>query len=721
MAKRPTNKKRSAAVIAVAIALVIALGGTFAWQSINQQALNEVMSVTNPGGRLHDDFDGSSKDVYVENFGNQPIFARIRLDEYMEIGAGAGIKTSDDGVNNATALAKNANINDVTTWTTHIPGTTAATTGVGQENADDTLWNDTDKTFKTYWTWTMGGQDTTNNPNGQTVYMPTFNMNKNSLAADINGTVAGLDGSRWTGTPYDDYYKYTEGEEANGVRSTNTDVPSGAFYGIGDTTAGDVNSETNGKYGNGGEEGTNYKVVAETHTAQKTKTASVISMAEYWAMTTDNDRAAFSGWVYDTDGWAYWSQPIAPKTATGLLLDKIEMKNEATPVDEWYYAINVVAQFVTANDLGSVGDDGTAGTGFFSTSDGEVPTDEALALLQGIGVNVGTLTITTTTAEGSSTDNIAGTSMTMTANGTTSVAAAFSNAVTGATWTWASDNTAVATVTADANDASKATVTAASSGSGTATITASYVTPAGAVIRTASFKVTIPPQNISVGDKVTLDGVNYTAVREQTVTGKAANEEEASEHDAILLLADTSVNTMAFGGSTYYNDWAHSSVRTYLQGTFTTNNPSAAAKALTVTISTYGGKYAGKDSSGSSLTGTDIKTDDTFFLLSEADIDGKATSSSGGTSAGNATAESYEYTATSNLIDADGNIIAENVSTGTTIPTLDKTWFLRSPNRVYTGITGVKANEYSVVKVNSTGDQYAVRPAFWYDLGTVTE
>ena len=710
MTKKPTNKKRTAAVIAVVVALVIALGGTFAWQSINQQALNEVMSVTNPGGRLHDDFDGSSKDVYVENFGNQPIFARIRLDEYMEIGAGAGVKTGDDGVNNAISLAKDANINDVTTWTTHIPGTTAATTGIGQENSDDSLWNDTDKTFKTYWTWTMGGQDTINNPNGQTVYMPTFNMNKNSLAADINGTAAGLDGSRWTGTPYDDYYQYTEGETADGVRTTNANVPSGAFYGIGNTTAGDVNSETNGKYGNGGEEGTNYKVVAETHTAQKTKTASVISMAEYWEMT-DNDRAAFSGWVYDTDGWAYWSQPIAPKTATGLLLDKIEMKTEATPVDEWYYAINAVAQFITANDLGSTEGEGT---GFFSQSDGKVPTDEALALLQGIGVNVGTLTVTA----GDGTENIAGTAMTMTTGSTTSVAAAFSNAVEGATWQWESDNADVASVAADTNDPSQATVTAASSGSGTATITASYVTPAGTVIRTASFKVTIPPQDISVGDKVTLDGVTYTAMRAQTVTGKAAGEAEASEHSAILLLADTSVDTMVFGGSTYYNDWAHSSVRTYLQGTFAANNPSAAAKALTVTISTYGGTYAGKDSSGSSLVGTEIKTDDTFFLLSEADIDGKATNTSSGSSTGNAEAATYEYTAGSRLIDASGNIIADGVSTQTKIPTLGTTWFLRSPNRVYTGITGVKANVYSVVKINSTGDKYAVRPAFWYDLGS---
>ena len=62
------RKKAMTAVGAVAMAAVIALGGTFAWQSISQQALNEAAAVVNPGGRLHDDFDGSNKDVYVENF-----------------------------------------------------------------------------------------------------------------------------------------------------------------------------------------------------------------------------------------------------------------------------------------------------------------------------------------------------------------------------------------------------------------------------------------------------------------------------------------------------------------------------------------------------------------------------------------------------------------------------------------------------------------------------
>ena len=51
-----SKKKIAASVGAVGLAAVIALGGTFAWQSISQTALNEAMDTINPGGRLHDDF-----------------------------------------------------------------------------------------------------------------------------------------------------------------------------------------------------------------------------------------------------------------------------------------------------------------------------------------------------------------------------------------------------------------------------------------------------------------------------------------------------------------------------------------------------------------------------------------------------------------------------------------------------------------------------------------
>ena len=59
------KRKKTAAVVATVMAVVLALTGTFAWQSISQTAMNETTGEVNPGGRLHDDFDGRNKDVYV--------------------------------------------------------------------------------------------------------------------------------------------------------------------------------------------------------------------------------------------------------------------------------------------------------------------------------------------------------------------------------------------------------------------------------------------------------------------------------------------------------------------------------------------------------------------------------------------------------------------------------------------------------------------------------
>ena len=147
--------------IAVLLVIAIALTGTYAWQSISQEALNEVEGGSNPGGRLHDDFDGRNKDIYVENFSEtESIFARIRLDEYMEIGPDAGKnKEASDRVVNS--VIDGADINDKTTWTTHIPAQTDC------------------NSIHKYWLWEMGGD---------TVFMPTFNKNKDSLTPDLNGT-----------------------------------------------------------------------------------------------------------------------------------------------------------------------------------------------------------------------------------------------------------------------------------------------------------------------------------------------------------------------------------------------------------------------------------------------------------------------------------------------------------------------------------------------------
>ena len=335
------KKKTLTAVGAVAMAVVVGLGGTFAWQSISQQALNEAAATVNPGGRLHDDFDGSNKDVYVENFTDAAdgtsIFARVRLDEYMEIGPGAGTDRnlssgSELTVTGLTVVGQNAEINDKTTWTTRTPTS-------GLSNGEGEL----------YWEWDMEG--------GETVYMPTFNKNKDSLQADVNGT---YDGQADTEIPYDDYVTYTEGQEITA-----------------DATYDDDNNDV---------EDDGIRTENETHAATSTINGTVITMTEWLARweayqeiqdPTEEDTAQVMGdfWVWDDDGWAYWANAIEPSTATGLLLDGIELVNP--PSDNYYYGINVVGQFVTADDIGYLN-----GTGFYDTSAGLIPSGNAEALIE---------------------------------------------------------------------------------------------------------------------------------------------------------------------------------------------------------------------------------------------------------------------------------------------------------------------------------------------------
>lgn len=367
---RNHRKKIIAAATAATLTITAMFTGTFAWQSINQEAKNEMLGQgINPGGRLHDDFNGQNKDVYVENFTDPedhgvPIFARIRLDEYMELGEDAGKNTADPN-RKATSLVAGATIGDVTTWTTHIPDTDDTATCPAPTTG-------TDK-FHDYWAWTMGGQ---------TVYMPTFNKNKDSLTADINGTYAGIHG-----IPYDDYVTYQAGDSHTG----------NAVYDIDADTVDEAAPV----------EGVDIETVQETHTAAQTKTATVITMAQWKA----GGCQLGDFWVYDVDGWAYWANPIQPGETTGLLLDEVQQVVE--PTDNWYYAINVVAQFATAGDWGQEDQ-----TGFYDTTKGVSPTADALFLLN----KAAALLDVTIRADGDATRVEAGSSLALTATvGTGSV------------------------------------------------------------------------------------------------------------------------------------------------------------------------------------------------------------------------------------------------------------------------------------------------------------
>ena len=319
-------RKRTSKLLAAGLAGVLAaatlLGGTFAWRSISQEVTNEVDSAVNPGGRLHDDFDGTNKDIYIENFtpedGGMPIFARIRLYEYMETGedSGKNLASPDRNVEvvGTNALGESPDINDPSSWIVH-----------QYDHADNPVDGETPPMHNSI-KWQMGGS---------TVYMPTFNMNKDSLAADINGTFAGPDNLRPgdegdSGDKYDDYVTYTLDQTEVGTEIYDDD---------------DNDAEDDGIL----------EVPDQTHTAKATLSAKVMSMAEWKGLGSP----VGNFWVYDTDGWAYWASAIQPGTATGLLLDGLNYVG-ATP-GNWYYAIHVEAQMASAFDWGSQDD----GTGFY--------------------------------------------------------------------------------------------------------------------------------------------------------------------------------------------------------------------------------------------------------------------------------------------------------------------------------------------------------------------
>ena len=538
--EKAKKKKLTSSIIAVALCVLLLLTGTFAWQSISQTALNEAAGAVNPGGRLHDDFNGTNKDVYVENYTKPgegvPIFARVRLDEYMEIGDGAGLKTGDTGYESkaAKSLVGGADINDVSTWKTHIPGA-----------GDDT--------FHEYFEWDMGGS---------TIYMPTFNMNADSLKADINGTYEGT-------TPnddihYDDYHAYTLNEEKTGDE----------VYDIDEDTEDEAQPV----------EDTDIDTVADqTHTAKNTLTSQVMTMEE-WIEAGSNPGAY---WVYDTDGWAYWAQAIEPGTATGLLLDGISQIKDTG--DDWYYGINVVGQFATMGDWGSADDN----DGFFGPTAGEAPTDNALFLLnQAAGRD---LTVTVTAA-GSADTVKAGETLDFDAEVKMGDADHGNQKVTWTVQGNTSNSTrmnadGLLTVAADEYIGGKLTVQALS--------TVDNITKG-----TYTVKVTSPWDTEGIGDitpgtlqTATLDGIDWYVL--------------ARDGNNALLLSKDIQERRRFDDND--NVWETSEMQTYLNGDWLNGKTNISAHVHPVTLTTR---------NEWNVDTFETSEDQKVFLLSEADLFG---------------------------------------------------------------------------------------------------
>ena len=149
------GKKKIHAIISVLALSAIVIAGTFAWTNFASSIINSFSGAgagngsqtEGPGGTLHNDMvaDEPFRDVYVENWGTEPLIVRIHLSEYMEIGEGAGQSEN----NQAVSLIDGATLDDVSSWEPF------------NGNLDSILrrdGNSTAETFSDFWQWTMGGQ-----------------------------------------------------------------------------------------------------------------------------------------------------------------------------------------------------------------------------------------------------------------------------------------------------------------------------------------------------------------------------------------------------------------------------------------------------------------------------------------------------------------------------------------------------------------------------------
>ena len=606
------RKKQLSAVVAAVLVVAVVLTGTYAWRSISQTATNEVEIGSNPGGRLHDDFDGENKDIYVENFSDTDfVFARIQLREYMETGKDAGSDRNNPDRDAVPVLA-GTDINDTATWTVHTPG--------GSHSSF----------HSTYWKWTMGGN---------TVFMPTFNKNKDSLAADINGSFAGPDGDPDTDIDrYADYVTYSLGDQKM----------ADAVYDADD----DEDDE-----GDAAVEGEDIFTQKETHTAQQTRNATVLTMAEWKSQGSP----VGDYWVYDTDGWAYWAAPIRPGEATGLLLDGIELQKVMSGL---YYAIHVTAQFATIGDFGSK----TDGTGFFQ--DGV--TDDAFLLLAAIS---GEPVVAVT-----SDNNVESIYQTGTLQFHASVGALGEQAADQSV-TWSVSGNTSADTTIDANGL--LTVGPDEAIDGTLIITATSAGEAPYTGQSGTTQVSVRQATVyeiapGTTATVSIDGIEWYVLVKDTTDNKA------------LLLSQSGVRTQTFSNSS--NIWRDSTIRSYLNGEWLDNTTVLKGKAVQTDITTR-----------SQVGATDwITTQDKVFLLSEADAFG--------TFNGKATPDAQDYTYGTTIL-----------LTNDTIRSPIGWWYwLRSPMNATTKVSCVGAEKgnlgYNYYYFNSYPG--SIRPALWFSLDT---
>lgn len=313
------EKKRKLRNIAL-LALLGLIGGTFAFQSFNQQAINdrEGQNDHESAGRIHDYFnrETENKDVFVENYGDGPLLVRIQLKEYL--------------AKNGESIVYGAEQENVGSWTTWLPAA-----GDIHKRSD----RSPSEAFDRYTNWSFGNFSSTSpppvgmsNPRNRLTqtprspsYMPTFNHDRDdertAAAGDARDYVEG--GATHPGDGTEGYW-----DRNSGFQNYDPELPeeerTALFPGR------PINQSTG-------------SVLGEDRPP--------ITMTE-WEETLDENQKVGNYWVVDEEsGYAYWASYLMPGQATAYFLDQTDMADAIKEEPgSWFYAIHVSGDMVSPSE-----------------------------------------------------------------------------------------------------------------------------------------------------------------------------------------------------------------------------------------------------------------------------------------------------------------------------------------------------------------------------------
>jgi len=287
MTQSMMGRKIAVSILVGMLVFALILTGTFALPSFFQQT----MSPSETGGRIHNHFDEQSgiKNIFAENFGEEPVIVRIRFYEFLEPESGFVLPFGADRDNHLT-------------WRVHRPN-------VINEPGNNAL-------FGHLRNWDMGGE---------TWFMPTFNRDPYSLATDVSGDAIDFESNTSQGTTSlpngGDFTAWEAG--ASYVGALTYRLPNGALvqnpgYVMEADFAGGHNNQARGANG-------------------------VMTFAYWIANYAGTPHATGPFWVIAPTGWTYWMEPLQPSDTTSLLLGQIGFN--PSPDHGFHYVSHVRGQF----------------------------------------------------------------------------------------------------------------------------------------------------------------------------------------------------------------------------------------------------------------------------------------------------------------------------------------------------------------------------------------